>query len=368
MSSEPHIDEKAERLLFVGSYAAHKAASAPSQEIATRLEALGHHVVLASSRPSALGKLLDTMTVIAALRPLPDVAHVDLFSGRAFFLAEIAIRLLARQKIPTIVTLHGGGLVELADHSPRRVERVLAGATRVTAPSRFLQEAMSRFRHDIELVPNPIELSRYRLIPERSTSRLLWLRAYHKTYNPRLAVDVLNLLRDKRQGAPCLDEARLTMVGPDKGDGSRRATERRVRSLGLDDVVEIRGGVDKLDVPDVLVEGDVFLNTSNVDNTPVTVIEAMASGVPVVSTDVGGTSSLLSNGELGILVPPDDPESMARAVRSTLTDRTEALDRAKRARNAVESFDWQHVLPKWRELIRATADKRPASATQRGRL
>ena len=373
MSSEPALNDPAanhaaaaERVLFVGSYASHRAAAAPSEEIASRLEGLGHHVVVASKRHGAFSKLLDVMTVIAALRPLPDVAHVDLFSGRAFFLAEVATRLLARQRIPTIVTLHGGGLLELAEHSPRRVARVLDGATAVTAPSRYLQNALARFRRDIQLIPNPIELSRYRQIPERRPGTLLWLRAFHKTYNPRLAVEALGQLRREPMCSELGQTMTLLMVGPDKGDGSRRQTEKRVRSLELEDSVELRGGVEKSAVPEVLLEGDVFLNTSNVDNTPVTVLEAMASGLPVVSTDVGGTSSLLEDGELGVLVPANDPGAMARAVATVAADQSATLARVRRARRAVEAFDWGQVLPKWQQLIRTTAGAAAPNEAQRG--
>ena len=73
-------------------------------------------------------------------------------------------------------------------------------------------------------------------------------------------------------------------------------------------------------MPACLADGDIFLNTSLVDNTPVSILEAMASGMCIVSTNVGGIPYLLKAGHEALLVSPGDPEKMAEAVRQILQD------------------------------------------------
>src|SRR5690606_12202159 len=113
-------------------------------------------------------------------------------------------------------------------------------------------------------------------------------------------------------------EIHLLMIGPDKGDGSFQSFQLTVKSLGIETEVYCPGAVAKRDVPSWLNKGSIFLNTTNVDNTPISVMEAMACGLCIVSTNVGGIPYLLEHELDALLVPPDDPEAMAAAVRRIL--------------------------------------------------
>jgi glycosyltransferase involved in cell wall biosynthesis len=104
-------------------------------------------------------------------------------------------------------------------------------------------------------------------------------------------------------------------------------------------------------VPAKLADADIFLNTSRVDNTPVSVLEAMASGMCIVSTDVGGIPHLLQPEQDALLVPTDDPEQMARAVRRIVTDANLARRLSLNARKSAEQFDWSVVTPRWEALL-----------------
>ena len=93
------------------------------------------------------------------------------------------------------------------------------------------------------------------------------------------------------------------------------------------------------------------MNTTNVDNTPVTVIEAMACGMCVVSTDVGGVPYLVDDGRNGLLVPRDDPEAMTAAVRTIVESPDLAARLSHNALRKAQDFDWGRVLPKWEILL-----------------
>ena len=201
-------------------------------------------------------------------------------------------------------------------------------------------------RTDLVLLPNPLDVARYAFHERRPLLRhLVWLRAFHETYNPELAVEVLGRIRKQ------YDDVRLIMIGPDKGDGSLQKTRRTAKKLGIDEAVTFPGAVPKLDVPNHLSRGDIFLNTTNCDNTPVSVMEAMACGLPVVSTNVGGIPYLVEDGESALLTPPADAEAMSNAVVRLMHEPILARRLARNGRQRVEAFDWSVVLPRWERLL-----------------
>jgi glycosyltransferase involved in cell wall biosynthesis len=141
------------------------------------------------------------------------------------------------------------------------------------------------------------------------------------------------------------------MFGPDWGDGSLQQMQSEARFLGVEERIGLPGRVPKAAVSKSLHQGDIFLNTTNVDNTPVSVLEAMACGLCVVSTNVGGIPYLLEHERDALLVPPDNPEAMAKAVHRILTEPGLAESLSQNARKKVEQFDWAVVLPQWERLF-----------------
>jgi glycosyltransferase involved in cell wall biosynthesis len=335
------------RGLMVSAFVPHSDGShSIAEDLAVRLQQEGAAIIRVSSRRSSLMRALDMVATTLRRRHDYDVAIVGLYSGRAFMWGEAVAALLERFGRPFVLSLHGGALPVFAERHPERIVRTLRRAAVVTAPSRYLAEQMSRYCPGIVVVPNPIEVSRYRFrAREVVQPQLIWLRAFHDIYNPSLAVRVAARLREDFPGL------HLTMVGPDKGDGSWKRTAETVVAILRPDVVEMPGGVGNADVPAWLDRGNIFLNTTNVDNTPVSVIEAMASGLPTVSTNVGGLPYLLDDGEDALLVPPDDPDAMAAAVRRLLTEPGLAGRLSSNARRKAETFDWSHVWPLWRDLL-----------------
>jgi glycosyltransferase involved in cell wall biosynthesis len=103
------------------------------------------------------------------------------------------------------------------------------------------------------------------------------------------------------------------------GDGpDRPAVEAEIRAAGLGDVVELMG--ERRDVPELLADADVFVLSSRSEGAPLSLLEAMAAGLPVVASAVGGTPEIVDDGTTGLLVPPGDPGALARALESLLTD------------------------------------------------
>jgi glycosyltransferase involved in cell wall biosynthesis len=150
------------------------------------------------------------------------------------------------------------------------------------------------------------------------------------------------------------------MAGRDSGDGSRERTLRAAAELGVSDRLTTPGLVTRDQVPEWLDAGDVFLNTTDVDNTPLSVLEALASGLCVVTTEVGGIPYLVRHETEALLVPRDDTASMAAAVRRILRDPALAARLSEQGRQRAAGCDWSVVLPRWEELFLRVSGSRSA--------
>ena len=322
------------------------------EELAQRLPSAGCLVVTTSHKRARLPRLMDMVGTAWRLRRRYAVAHVDVFSGPSFFWAEAVCAALRVAGKPYILSLHGGDLPRFARRRPGRVRRLLRSAAAVTAPSRYLIDGLAGFRDDVRCIPNGLDVRAYQSRTRNGVSpRLVWLRAFHERYNPSLAVRILPII------AARFPDVHLTMVGVDKGDGSLQRASDLAAQLSVAGRVEFQGAVPKDQVPKVLSAFDVFLNTTNVDNTPVTVTEAMACGLCVVTTNVGGIPYLVDHDRDGLLVAPDDPAAMAEAVMRVLDDPVLAERLSRQARQKAEQFDWSPIIGEWRTLLSVTAER-----------
>lgn len=335
------------RVLIIGNLAsAWGGTPAVCEGLASRLESRGWVVTATSTRQPRIQRLANMLATVWRRRREYDVAMVDVFSGPAFVWAEAVCHLLRALKKPYVLVLRGGGLPSFAIRSRRRVERVVRGAAAVVAQSQYLAGVAGGSGPIVEFIPNPIDVDQcpFRLRDSPSPA-LVWLRSFHRIYNPSLAVRVVGLLAKE------LPEIALTMIGFDKGDGSLDEARELAATLGVERNVRFQTAVPKRDVPTWLNRADLFLNTTNVDNTPVSVQEAMACGLCVVSTSVGGVPYLVGDAVEGLLVGPDDAQAMADAVRRLLNDPALAARLSMAARRRVETMDWPVVVDAWEDLL-----------------
>lgn len=320
------------------------------EDLADRLESSGYRVLRASARSNRLLRIAGMVGAALSRRSEYDVACIDVFSGPAFLWAEASAAAVRHAGRRYVLALHGGNLPAFARRWPRRVSNLLRGAARVTAPSPYLAQELRGYRPGIAVIPNALDLARYEFrLRSAPVPHLVWLRAFVEHYNPRMAVRVLRAL------AGDFPEARLTMIGSDRGDGSLQRTRKLAEDLGVAGRVEFPGGVAKSAVPLWLNRGDIFLNTTNVDNAPVSVMEAAACGLCIVSTTAGGIPYLLRHETDSLLVPCGDSGGMAEQVRRLLNEPELAEAISRNGRAMAESRDWSRILPQWQNLLRAAA-------------
>ncbi len=134
------------------------------------------------------------------------------------------------------------------------------------------------------------------------------------------------------------------------GDGPlRRQVQQFASANGLQRRVIFSG--DRTDVPSLLASAEIFVLPSRWEGLPLVVIEAMFAGLPVVATRVGGVSELVEDGKTGILVPPNHPDALARAIRQLLDDRTLARTMGQAGRErALQEFTLDRMLSETERL------------------
>jgi glycosyltransferase involved in cell wall biosynthesis len=140
------------------------------------------------------------------------------------------------------------------------------------------------------------------------------------------------------------------MVGPDK-DGSMESCKKLATTLGVSDKLTVTGRLPKADWIALSANYHIFLNTTTVDNTPVSVMEAMALGMPVITTKVGGIPFLFTDGVEGMMVEEQTPEAMCAAIEilRNQPEKTAAISAA--ARKKAEGWDWEVVRLKWLDML-----------------
>ncbi|MFA5206269.1 MAG: glycosyltransferase family 4 protein [Lentisphaeria bacterium] len=325
-----------------------------NEDLADRLEGRGWRVTRTSRRQNRLLRLADMLATTWRRRQDYEVALVGVYSGAAFFWAEAVTTLLKRLGKPVVLVLHGGNLPVFCRRWPRRAWRLWTLADQVVAPSPFLPARISLPPGKGRLIPNPLDLSAYPFrLRERVAPRLVWLRAYHDLYQPEVALATLAVL------AKSVPDLRLAMAGPEKTPGAAAALRSLAARLGVAGRIDWGGKQPKADVPAWLNRGDILLNTSKVDNTPVTLLEAMALGLCVVSTDAGGIPFLVKDGEDGLLAPVGDTVALAERVRRLLDHPELAARLSAAGRRKAEGCDWSTVLPQYEDVLQTTAAPPP---------
>ena len=340
------------RVLFVGNFLSrHGLNRQVCEDLSERLEARGWRISRASHHRNQAARLADILTTCATARA--DVAHVDVFSGNAFLWALAAATTLRARRIPYLLTLHGGSLPKFARRHPRRFRLLLRHAYSVTSPSKYLSQQLG-LQHTALAIRNGIELESYPYRPRaRLAPRLVWLRGYRHIYNPEDAVRVLANISARHPSAT------LRMFGGDSGDGSLERTRKVARQLGVEGRVDIELAVPKRRVGEVLSAADIFLNTTSVDNAPVSVVEALACGLVVVSTNVGGIPTLLEDRGDALLCPAGEPAQLAEAALEALDDPALSARLSRSGRRKAERHAWSAVLPEWESLLQRAADSQP---------
>ena len=138
-------------------------------------------------------------------------------------------------------------------------------------------------------------------------------------------------------------EAELTLVG---GGSLDRELRSLARELGLRRVT-FAGRVAPKDIAAQYAAHDLYVQSPNIDNMPTSILEAFASGLPVVATNAGGVPAILTDGTHGLLVPRDDHRALADRIGRLLEQPAMARDLARNAHATCQAYTWPRVRDQW---------------------
>lgn len=334
------------KILYIGNkLSKHGKTTTSIETLGEFLEQEGYTLYYASSKKNQLFRLIDMVFSTMYYANKIDFVLIDTYSTLNFWYAFIISQLCRLFNIKYIAKLHGGNLPNRLAKDPFISDLIFKNAYKITAPSGYLLDCfINKNYKNICFIPNSIDLSKYdykeRVVEE---PKLLWVRSFSPIYNPKMAINVVYELKKE------FPNASLCMVGPDKEnliqDYKKLADELNV-------AVTFTGKLSKEEW--ILLSNDysIFINTTHFDNTPVSLIEAMALGLPIVSTNVGGIPFLVKDKENALLVNDDAVFEMVDAIKSLVKNPQLTFKLSKSSRQIVERFDWQIVKYQWFEILK----------------
>ncbi|WP_452220396.1 glycosyltransferase family 4 protein [Lacinutrix salivirga] len=328
-------------LIYIGNKLSHKGKTVTSIETLGKfLASEGFTVKTASSKTNKVLRILDMLSCIFKYRKQTDFVLIDTYSTQNFYYAYLCSNLCNTLNLKYVPILHGGNLPERLKNNPKLSASIFKNAFVNIAPSEYTKKHFLDYNFtNIKVIPNSIAIENYKFKPrEIEEIKLLWVRSFSKLYNPNLAIDVLSQLQ--KQG----HKASLCMVGPEN-DGALQLAKDYAKSLHVE--VKFTGKLPKQQWIALAKDYNVFINTTNFDNMPVSVIEAMALGLPIVTTNVGGIPYLITNKKNGLLVPPNTANAFVTAILELKTNKELLANLVSNSRKTVESFAWNAVKKLW---------------------
>lgn len=284
-----------------------------------------------------------------------DIIHVFSASYYSFLLAFVPAILIGRffgRKV--MLNYHSGKAEGHLRYWTRTAVPIIKLADELIVPSHYLVEVFSKFGLRAHVISNVLD-ERFKF-RERQTLRPIFLsnRNLYPLYNVACILRAFARIQQK------FPDAKLTIAG----NGSQRTElESLARELKLRNV-EFRGRVAPEKMWGLYDEADIFLNSSNIDNMPGSILESFACGTPVVSTNAGGIRWIVSHGETGLLVPKNDDEAMASLAIRLLESPELAQSLARNAYQECPAYKWEAVREKWLTAYQRLAGREASAGTR----
>lgn len=300
----------------------------------------------------AFARLLPYLATLRRETADVDVVHVMANSGWSWHLgAAPAVWIASGRHVPVVVNYRGGGAGEFFQKAMTWVRPTLRRCAAIVVPSPFLQRVFEAHGFHAAVVPNIVDLTRFHPADgarsaDRGAPHLVVTRHLEPIYDNATAIAALGRLRAHYPGAT------LTIAG---AGPERERLLALARNAALSDAVTFTGRLDNDQVAALYRRADVAINPSLVDNMPISVLEALASGVPVVSTNVGGVPDLVRDGVTARLVPPREPASIAGAVREILENDTRREELIRAGLELARRFSWERVREEWAAVYERAA-------------
>lgn len=270
-----------------------------------------------------------------------DIFHVMANSGWSWYLyAMPAVWIAKIKRKPVIVNYHGGEAKLFLRQSHRFVLPTLRLANGITVPSSFLYDVFGYWGVDTEVIPNIIDLDKFNRnnkLPSDLTITILVARNLELIYDNASALKAFALLKEE------YPNAKLIIAGSGEEENNLREL---AKEKGVADSTVFTGRIDNENMPSLYNAATVFLNPSLADNAPISILESLASGVPVVTTDVGGIPYMVEHEKTALLVKPGDYVDMKKQIVRLLSDDLLKNNLIDNGINIVSRYKWENIRSK----------------------
>lgn len=272
-------------------------------------------------------------------KALPKIEVVYFLTGFFnffFWVTYPALILIKIHRKRVILSARGGEARYFFQKYRPLVKPILRRVDTISTPSGFLKQAFEEVLGlDAVIVPNIADFNQFRYRERKPVGpKLLVTRSLEEIYNVGCVIRAFKTVHNS------IPDSSLGIVG---GGSQRQALEKLVADFNLTDCVIFYGKIEHSKIQNYYDQYDIFLNASNVDNLPGVILEAFASGLPVVSTRAGGIPYLVAEGVTGLLVDIGDSEALAEKVIELVKDPTLALRLANNARLECQKYSWDNV-------------------------
>ena len=330
-------------ILFVGNMLTKYGLNPTFIEILAKELSNDFNIQFVSNKKNQLYRIYDMIFCLMKDLKNIKIVIIDTYSTKAYYYALLLGVLCILFKKRYILVLSGGNL-GFRLKSSILFPIILKKSFQNISPSKFLCNIFNDY--ETIYLPNFIDISKYPYKKrEEILPKLLWVRSLHSIYNPQMAVNVLEEL------LKTYPQSKLCFVGPSKDDTLVRV-KKMINEKKINDKVTIKGKMNKKDWIQLSENYDLFINTTNYDNHPITILEAMALGLPIVSTNVGGISYFLEHEKNAKLVKKNDVLGMVNSIISYMSNQSEALNISANARELVVSqYSKEVVLKSWYKII-----------------
>lgn len=298
-----------------------------------------------SNKANKLARLIDMVFRFFTHGLFANKIIIDVFSASAFYFAFILGLLSFLFGKKYILFLHGGNLPNRYISNPKLVNFLFNKAYKIIAPSNYLKSFFVENGFEVEYIPNIIELEKFPFKERKKIQpKLISIRGFGKDYNPSMTIKAIELVQKKY---PTIE---LLMLGNSDEVHYIEVIEL-IKKLELENNIEVHAKLSVKEWLDKSSEYDIMISNPNIDNTPISIIEGMALGMCVISTNVGGIPYLLVDKQDAILVDKNNEQQLSEAIIQLIEDENISNKLSKEGRKKSETFDWKNIKPLWQKII-----------------
>lgn len=323
------------RILIIGNYIeGNGGISGVINNHYKKLNEDGNDAVIFNTKKNSIFRLLMIFILIFKVKQY-DIIHSHGSSNMGFFpivISIIAGKIINRKR--TIITYHGGGAAEFLNKHHRFIKIILSKADVVTVMSGFLLKTFSKYNINTSILPNLIDIKIIENININfNVPKLVSIRALETIYNIDAVIKAFSIVEKKYPHS----QLRIVGKGNELENLTTLATNLELKNISF------LGSMTNEQIPDELSSSNIMISVPSFDNQPMSILEAFACGIPVISSNVGGIPYMIKDGINGLLVELNRPAQIAEKVDWIINHPEQTKEIIANAKYELKQYQWSSI-------------------------